>query len=121
MLNTVAKPQISKNYVMIDDGVPLMIENIVLEIQIKTISTPEIYIGLPTDVKISEQTPFGESTGIDIPGQLWTRFTKKAALSECVNPAIELGMSYLQVGVFKYFAGVLLQKKSKITSKGCVL
>lgn len=125
MLNTLIKPEISMNYVMIDEGVPLIIDNIVLEIRRKNLTTPESYIGLAVDVNISAQTPVGESTGIDVPGQLWARFhTQKAALTEFVNPAIELGMSYManpEKGVFKYFAGVLLQSKTNNASDDFVL
>lgn len=115
MLNTVIKPEISMNYVLIDEGVPLIIGDIVLEIQRKNLTVAESYIGFATDVNISTQTPVGESTGIDAPGQLWTRFHKeKAALTEYVNSTIELGMSYMEnpeKGIFKYFAGTLLQTK----------
>lgn len=119
MLNTVIKPEISMNYVLIDEGVPLIISDIVLEIQRKNLAATESYIGFATDVNIVAQTPVGESTGIDVPGQLWTRFhTEKSALSKYVNPAIELGMSYManpEKGTFKYFAGVLLQTEFKNT------
>lgn len=115
MLNMVIKPEISMNYVLIDEGVPLIIGDIVLEIQRKSLTAAESYIGFATDVNIESQTPVGESTGIDVPGQLWTRFHKeKYVLAEYVNPAIELGMSYmadLQKGIFKYFAGAILQAK----------
>lgn len=115
MLNTFTKPEISKNYVLIDEGVPLVIGDIVLEIYHKTLSSTESYIGFSTDVKIAAQTPIGESTGIDIPGQLWTRFHKeKPTLGKCVNPDVEMGMSYMadfEKGIFQYFAGALLQDK----------
>lgn len=113
MLNTVIKPEISMNYVLIDEGVPLIIENMILEIHRENLSVSESYIGFAADVTIREQTPAGESTGIDVPGQLWTRFHReKSVLEEYVNSAIELGMSYMaepEKGTFKYFAGALLQ------------
>lgn len=115
MLNTVIKPEISMNYILIDEGVPLIIGDIVLEIQRKNLAATESYIGFAADVNIVAQTPVGESTGIDVPGQLWARFHKeKSALSEYVNPDVGLGMSYMadpEKGIFKYFAGALLQGK----------
>lgn len=115
MLNTVIKPALSMNYVMLDEGVPLIIGDIVLEISRKTLSAPENYIGLAADVTIAAQTPIGETTGMDVPGQLWARFhTKKTELTQAVNPAVEFGMSYMpnpEKGVFTYFAGVLLKEK----------
>ncbi len=68
MLNTFDKPEVSMNYVLVDEGVPLVVGNIVLEIQRKTLEKPEIYFGLETEVRISEQIPVGESTGVDVPG-----------------------------------------------------
>lgn len=77
MLNTFDKPEVSMNYTMIDEDVPLMAGEIVLEIQRKVLATPEAYLGLETTVRISEQIPVGESTGIDVPGQLWKRYHMK--------------------------------------------
>ncbi len=110
-LNTFIKPAVSMGYVMVDEEVPLIVENIVLEIRRERLNTPELYIGFSTDVSIAAQTPVGESTGVDVPGQLWTRYHKeKAAIKEYVQPNIELGMSYSanpEKGTFSYFAGGL--------------
>ena len=38
MLNTFDKPEVSMNYVLVDEGVPLVVGNIVLEIQRKTLT-----------------------------------------------------------------------------------
>lgn len=76
-LNMVIKPEIAMNYILIDEDVPLIIEDIVLEIQRKHLTIAEKYIGYAADVDITSQTPLGESTGIDMPGQLWTRFSNR--------------------------------------------
>ena len=87
MLNTFDKPEVSMNYVLVDEGVPLVVGNIVLEIQRKTLEKPEIYLGLETEVRISEQIPVGESTGVDVPGQLWKRYHReKASISQGLIP-----------------------------------
>ena len=87
MLNTFDKPEVSMNYVLVDEGVPLVVGNIVLEIQRKTLEKPEIYLGLETEVRISEQMPVGESTGVDVPGQLWKRYHReKASISQGLIP-----------------------------------
>ena len=54
MLNTFDKPEVSMNYVLVDEGVPLVVGNIVLEIQRKTLTEPEVYLGFETKVRISE-------------------------------------------------------------------
>lgn len=113
MLNTFDKPEVSMNYVLVDEGVPLVVGNIVLEIQRKTLAEPEVYLGLETEVRISEQIPVGESTGVDVPGQLWKRYhMEKASIAANINTNVEMGMSHTQdtaQGLFTYFAGGLIQ------------
>ena len=109
MLNTFEKPEISMNYVLVDEGVPLVAGDIVLEIQRKSLATPETYLGLETEVRISEQVPAGEITGVDAPGQLWKRYhTEKASILSALDTSVEMGMSHTEdatQGLFTYFAG----------------
>lgn len=111
LLNTFAKPEVSMNYIMIDEGVPLIVGNIVLEIQRKKISTTEMYLGFVSEIAIANQVPVGETTGIDTPGQLWKRFhEQKNILGDLIDPSIELGLSYMENpenGTFSYFVGAL--------------
>lgn len=111
MLNTFDKPEILLNYVTIDENVPLIIGNIVLEIQRKTLKEPEVYLGFEAEVQVTNQIPVGESTGIDVPGQLWREFhSKKMLLVDYISSDITLGMSHnenLEKGIFTYFAGGL--------------
>ena len=58
MLNTFDKPEVSMNYVLVDEGVPLVVGNIVLEIQRKTLAEPEVYLGFETKVRISWRYSF---------------------------------------------------------------
>ena len=113
MLNTFDKPEVSMNYVLVDEGVPLVAGDIVLEIQRKSLANPEIYLGLETAVHISEQIPAGESTGVDAPGQLWKRYhTEKASIAAILDTRVEMGMSHTEdatQGLFTYFAGGLAQ------------
>ncbi|RHB46148.1 AraC family transcriptional regulator [Enterocloster aldenensis] len=113
MLNTFDKPEVSMKYVLVDEGVPLVAGNIVLEIQRKVLAEPEVYLGLETEVRISGQIPVGESTGVDVPGQLWKRYHRmKTSMSANINTNIEMGMSHTQdaaQGLFTYFAGGLAQ------------
>ena len=113
MLNTFDKPEVSMNYFLVDEGVPLVVGNIVLEIQRKTLAEPEVYLGLETDVRISEQIPAGESTGVDVPGQLWKRYhMEKTSIAADLNTNVEMGMSYTEdtaQDLFTYFAGSLIR------------
>lgn len=110
MLNSFIKPEISVNYVMTDEDVPLVAGDIVLEIGRRVLDTAEVYLGFAADVKTASQIPAGESTGIDIPGELWNKFHKqKNLLCESFDPYVEMGMSYNpREGAFTYFAGGLL-------------
>lgn len=113
MLNTFARPEVSMNYVLVDEGVPLVAGNIVLEIQRRTLEKPENYLGLETEVRICEQMPAGESTGVDVPGQLWKRYhMERASITANLNTAVEMGMSHgesIAQNLFTYFAGGLVQ------------
>lgn len=124
MLNTFDKPEVSMNYVLVDEGVPLVVGNIVLEIQRKTLEKPEIYLGLETEVRISEQMPVGESTGVDVPGQLWKRYhMEKVSIAANLNTAIEMGMSHAEgtaQNLFTYFVGGLVQNNPDRLQDGFV-
>lgn len=122
LLHTFDRPQISMNYVLVDENVPLVVGEIVLEVQRKTLEWPEMYLGLETDVKIAEQTPLGENTGVDVPGQLWKRYHKeKELLAANLNREVEIGMSYMgnsAQGCFSYFAGGLVSELPKQLPEG---
>ncbi|MCI8453504.1 MAG: AraC family transcriptional regulator [Lachnospiraceae bacterium] len=109
MLNTFEKPEISMQYVQIDEGVPLVTKDMVLEIYKKTLKQAEIYLGFETKVKISGQAPVGESMGVDVPGQLWRRYhLEKGSIASHLNTGVEMGMSHSADplrGTFAYFAG----------------
>lgn len=124
MLNTFDRPEVSANYVLIGEGVPLVVGNIVLEIDQKTLTAPETYIGFETAVSISAQTPVGESTGVDIPGQLWRRYhAERGSIAPSVHASVELGMSHSadpKLGTFQYFAGGLSENDLSALPDGMV-
>ena len=67
---------------------------------------------METEVRISEQIPIGESTGVDVPGQLWKRYhMEKASIEANLNTTVEMGMSHTEgtsQNLFTYFAGGLV-------------
>ncbi len=109
MLNTFDKPELSSNYVIIDENVPLIVGDIVLEIQRKTLEAEEIYFGFEKEINIAAQLPLGENTGVDIPGQLWQEFREeKRNKDNIIFNGTELGVSHsadLDKGTFRYFVG----------------
>ena len=124
MLNTFEKPELSMNYTLIDEGVPLLAGNIVLEIQRKKLPCPEVFLGFETSVPISGQTPAGESTGVDIPGQLWRRYhAEKNSIAANLDDKVEMGMSHSTnpaQGAFAYFAGGLAKNIPQPMQEGFV-
>jgi len=108
-LNQIMKPDLLLGYTMIDEDVPLITDSIVLEISRKTVTTPELYIGFSAPVTMSEQTPLGETTGIDIPGQLWDKFHRcKNEIKGLAPNGIEFAASSFENfenGSFSYFVG----------------
>ena len=107
-LNQIIKPNLLLGYTMIDENVPLITDDIVIEITRGKLDVPEAYIGISGKVSVS-QASFGETTGISGPGQLWDDFHKRKSELSCLLPGgIELGASMMSEendGTFIYFAG----------------
>lgn len=107
-LNQIMKPELLLNYTMIDEDVPLITDSIVLEITHRKLDADEFYVGLSAQVQIS-QTPVGEVTGIDAPGQLWDSFhSRKASIPNLLPGGIKIGVSMIgetDNGTFTYFVG----------------
>lgn len=54
------------------------------------------------------QMPLGEETGVDVPGEVWTRFHKEKVKFPRIPGGRELGLAYMgdaPEGSFTYFAG----------------
>lgn len=116
-LNQVMKPELLLNYTMVDEGVPLITDDIVIEITRKKLDVPETYIGLSSKVSV-EQASFGETTGISAPGQIWDDFHKEKDSVSCLTSAgTELGASMMSEendGTFIYFAGASVYSKAPV-------
>lgn len=80
MLNQFDKPDLLLTYMMIDEGVPLISDGLVLEFNRKTILQPILFMGVSGIIPIEGQMPLGESTGVDMPGEVWENSTKKNSL-----------------------------------------
>lgn len=108
MLNQFDKPDLSLNYVMIDEGVPLISDGLVLEFNRKKLETPISFLGFEGYVPIEGQMPNGEATGVDIPGEVWGTFHKNKKDIPRIENSRELGVAYMgdaPEGSFTYFAG----------------
>jgi AraC family transcriptional regulator len=107
-LNQFDKPDLLLGYTLIDEGVPLISEGLVLEINRKIIEEPTSFIGVSGYVPIAEQLPVGETTGIDVPGEIWRQFHQEKNRINRISNGCEVGVAYLgdaPEGCFTYFAG----------------
>lgn len=106
-LNNFVKPQLLLNYILVDENVPLIADDIVLEITRRQLSTPQFFIGLTAEEPIN-QMPGGGETGVDALGQLWDTFhASKASIPELRTDGAELGVTHAgtKEGYYRYFAG----------------
>jgi len=116
-LSQITKPELLLGYTMVEEGVPLITEDIVIEITRRKLDFPEKYIGLSDKVSV-EQASFGEMISISSPGQLWDSFHSKKEDMSCFLPdGMELGasrMGEVMDGTFIYFAGAMTEPGTPI-------
>lgn len=116
-LNQIMKPDLLLGYTMIDENMPLITDDIVIEITRRTLDMSETYIGISNKVSV-EQASFGESTGISGPGQIWDDFHRRKNSLTCFLPnGVELGASMMSKendGTFIYFAGAAANNSAPV-------
>lgn len=95
-------PDLSLNYYLVDENVPLVSDGIVLEVRRAAIENDKYFTGL------SVQNPIFDTPGIDFLSELWSRFhNQKLQIKNLTPNGNELGVSYPgdTEGTFTYFAG----------------
>lgn len=108
MLNQFDKPDLLLNYTIIDEGVPLISEGIILEYNRRAVDKPIRFLGVSGIIPIAGQMPLGEQTGVDLPGETWHEFHRSKHRIPRLPKGREVGVSYLgdaPEGHFIYFAG----------------
>jgi len=115
LLHSFNKPDLMLGYVMIDEGVPLISDGMVLEINRKILAEPLYFVGVKDYVRMSWHKPNGKVTGVDEPGATWAHFHKIEHKIKGEFNGCNLGMSYngdAPEGYFTYFAGKKAQVKN---------
>lgn len=108
ILNQFDEPDLLLSYTMIDEGVPLISDGLVLEFNRKVLERPVSFMGMTGIIPIEGQIPLGEATGVDLPGNVWRRFHEEKQQIPRISNGRELGVAYLgnaPEGSFTYFAG----------------
>ncbi|MEM1484508.1 AraC family transcriptional regulator [Oscillospiraceae bacterium PP1C4] len=107
-LNHMTKPQLLLNYTLIDEGVPLITDGIVLEITRRQLTAPEYFIGIEKKMPVQFIEGLGTESGVDPLDTLWRTFhEQKTSIHDLTMNGNELGVAYpcSEEGYFNYFAG----------------
>jgi len=73
-LNYFDKPNLLLNYVMVDEGVPLVTEGIVLVYNRKTLDNPVHFLGVEDLWRFKPGKMLGERPGVSEPAAVWDKF-----------------------------------------------
>jgi len=109
LLNNFDKPDLALRHTLVDLGVPLISDGIVLEINRVTLDKPITFAGFSGNVAIAGKFPNGETTGVDELGEMWHRFNSDIEHTIPSSPnARKIGVAYhgsAPEGSFSYFVG----------------
>jgi len=107
-LNRMTKPELLLHYTLIDEGVPLITDGIVLEINRRKLTQPICFVGLEKKMPVQFVEGLGTESGVDPLDTLWREFHKqKVSELGLTDDAAEIGVAHpcLDEGYFSYFAG----------------
>ena len=107
-LNSFIKPDLLLNYVMVDEGVPLISEGIVLEYNRKTLEKPQYFIGLESFMPFKSGRMLGERTGVSVADEIWNNLFKHINKIPHIPGGRYIGVCYkgnAPDGFTTYFAG----------------
>ena len=93
---------------MVDKGVPLITEGMVLECNFKTLDKPVYFLGVKDFWRFKPGKMLGEKTGVSEPGAIWDRFFKVQRSIPRIPKGRNIGVSYdggAPEGYASYFAG----------------
>lgn len=107
-LNRMTKPELQLHYTLVDEGMPLITDGIVLEIRRKKLMQPIQFIGLVKKMPVDFIQGLGIESGVDPLDTLWREFhNKKVTDLNLEEDSQEIGVTYpcSDIGYFHYFAG----------------
>jgi len=111
-LNNFLKPDLLLNYTMLDLGVPLISDGLVLELNRVVLDKPINFMGVMDYVSIAGQFPNGEATGVNEPGEIWRRFGDIEDKIPKKPAGRKIGVAYHDTapeGCFPYFVGAEIE------------
>jgi len=107
-LNNFDKPNLLLNYVMVDEGVPLITEGIVLEYYRRILNEPIDFLGVKGLWRFKPGKMLGERPGVSEPAAIWDEFFSIRNDIPSIPHGRRVGVSYhggAPDGYSTYFAG----------------
>lgn len=107
-LNHLTKPELLLHYTLVDEGVPLITNGIVLEVSRCRLTHPLRFIGLEKKMPAQFVEGLGTESGVNPLDTLWRDFHKQKVSEPALDDdAEEIGVSHpcAEEGCFMYFAG----------------
>lgn len=117
MLNCMTKPELLLNYTLVDEGVSLITEGVVLEINRKENNKPIRFLGKKVDAPVSLIDGLERESGTNMLEALIREFHgQKEAVLGIPENSEEVGVTLLceKEGYFSYFAGGRVQDPAKV-------
>ncbi|MCL2095384.1 MAG: AraC family transcriptional regulator [Oscillospiraceae bacterium] len=110
------KPDLLLNYVMIDEGVPLISDGLVLEMNRKSVEAPVDFLGAEGHFPFERGKMLGERPGVDMPHKVWSMFISILNDIPKIPGGRHIGVCYRGTapeGHTTYFAGAEVERDVK--------
>lgn len=107
-LNRMTKPELLLHYALADEGVPLITDGIVFEVNRRQLTQPIPFVGLEKKMPVQFVEGLGTESGIDPLDELWRDFHRqKVSRLALDEDSEEIGVAHpcAEEGYFVYFAG----------------
>lgn len=112
------KPDLLLGYIVVDEGIPLISDGLVLEMNRKFLEEPIDFLGVTGYYPFKYGKMFGERTGVDTVGEIWNRFFRVLPNISHISEGRWIGVSYhgdAPDGYSSYFVGAEVKKEEKIS------
>lgn len=113
-LQNFEKPDLLLSYLVISEGVPLISDGLVLEMNRKFLYEPIDFLGVIGHYAFRSGKMLGEKTGVDMVGDIWRRFYKELPNIPRIPEGRQIGVSFkgdASEGYSSYFIGVEIKKE----------
>lgn len=115
-LQNFEKPDLLLSYIVINEGVPLISDGLVLEMNRKFLQEPINFLGVTGYYPFCSGKMLGEKTGVDTIGDIWDRFYKELPNIPNIPEGRLIGVSYkgdAPEGYSSYFIGAEIKEDEK--------